>query len=154
MGVPGRLPRVVPETGAVFCGQQIPPTTVVSHSAYVYHFDANYFANPFAFEPERWLGANSNELENRLVSFSRGTRGCLGIKYVIHPRDAKTLTLIFTSLAYAELYITFAYVFRKYDFTLNETTEHDMEWHDAFTPATFGHLKVNVRPFEEGKPDE
>lgn len=80
MGVPGRIPRVVPSTGAVFCEKVIPPGTIVSHSAYVYHFHDAYFNDPFTFKPERWMEANSSDLDKYLVSFSRGTRGCLGLK--------------------------------------------------------------------------
>lgn len=49
------------------------------------------------------------------------------------------------SLAYAELFTTFAYLFRKFDLEVYDTTEHDMDWHDCYTPATFGHLKVRVK---------
>jgi hypothetical protein len=52
---------------------------------------------------------------------------------------------LFYSLAYAELFTTFAYVFRRFDLQLSGTTEHDMDWTDCYTPATFGHLKVLVK---------
>jgi hypothetical protein len=48
------------------------------------------------------------------------------------------------SLAYADLFTTFAYVFRKFDLQ-HGTTEHDMDWHDCYTPGTFGHLNVTVK---------
>ena len=32
------------------------------------------------FKPERWLGANGRELEQYLVSFSKGPRACIGQK--------------------------------------------------------------------------
>lgn len=41
-----------------------------------------YFKDPTSFKPERWLDPNARELETRLVTFSRGSRGCLGIKSV------------------------------------------------------------------------
>lgn len=50
-----------------------------------------------------------------------------------------------SSLAYAELYTIFAYVFRKFDLELCGTTKHDMDWHDCYTSQTFGHLKVTVK---------
>ncbi|KIV76881.1 hypothetical protein, variant [Exophiala sideris] len=126
-GVPGRLPRVVPENGAVFCGQEIPPNTVISHSAYAYHMSDQYFPEAKAFKPDRWLGPGSVERERYMLSFSAGSRGCLGI-----------------NLAYAELFTTFAYLFRKFDLEVFNTTEHDINWHDCYTPATFGHLKVRL----------
>ena len=81
-GVPGRIPRVVPPSGATFCGMSIPPGTSVAHSAYCYHTDDKMFTDAKSFQPERWLGnaESFQELDNRLVSFSRGSRSCLGIK--------------------------------------------------------------------------
>lgn len=81
MGVPGKIPRVVPSEGATFCGRYIPAGTVVSHSAYVYQMDSRTFKDPETFMPERWLETNSAELEQHLINFSRGSRSCLGIKY-------------------------------------------------------------------------
>lgn len=81
------------------------------------------------FKPERWLDpAQSAALEKSYISFSRGSRGCIGM-----------------NLAYAELFYTFAYLFRNFELELFETTQHDMEWHDAFVVATFGHLRAKVR---------
>ncbi len=52
----------------------------MGHSAYVYHMDDDYFEDARTFRPERWLGDNFNELDSRMVSFSKGTRSCLGMK--------------------------------------------------------------------------
>lgn len=81
-GVPGRIPRIVPSSGAVFCGEVIPPGTSVCHSAYCYHTDDSMFANAAVFDPERWLVdiQEYQELDGRMLSFSRGSRACLGIK--------------------------------------------------------------------------
>ena len=60
------------------------PQTTVSSSAHLYHFDANVFAEPETFRPERWLVSDevSKELEKNMMPFSRGSRICAGIKYV------------------------------------------------------------------------
>ena len=80
-GSPGRLPRTVPSTGAVFCGQKIPPGTLVSSGAYVHHRNPQVFEKADTFEPERWLqGSSVGEMEKNLVSFSRGSRACTGMK--------------------------------------------------------------------------
>ena len=42
--------------------------------------NADLFPEPGSFKPERWLGEKGKELERWNVSFSRGTRGCIGIK--------------------------------------------------------------------------
>ena len=79
-GSTGRLQRVVPEDGTVIEGIAIPAGVIVSHSTFVYHNDERYFRNPSAFIPERWLSANSSELDKRMLSFSRGSRMCLGMQ--------------------------------------------------------------------------
>jgi cytochrome P450 len=63
------------------------------------HQNASIFPEPAKFVPERWL--ESPELDNWLVAFSRGPRMCLGI-----------------NLAWAELRLGLAHVFRKFDMTV------------------------------------
>jgi len=53
------------------------------------------------------------------------------------------------SLAYAELYLTIAHLFRKFDISLHEMTAADMEWDDCFVPKTRAHLKAVVREVSE-----
>jgi hypothetical protein len=53
------------------------------------------------------------------------------------------------SPAYAELYLTVAHLFRRFDLTLYETTAATMEWDDCFTAKTGGHLKVLVKEFSD-----
>jgi cytochrome P450 len=47
-------------------------------SAYLLHMDPAVFANPFSFEPQRWL--DNPELKRYFFAFSKGSRGCLGMK--------------------------------------------------------------------------
>lgn len=79
-GSPGRLPRTVPSTGAVFCGRQIPPGTIITSGIYVHHRNPSTFEDPYTFRPERWLQGNAVEMEKNLVTFSRGSRTCTGMK--------------------------------------------------------------------------
>ena len=79
-GSPGRLPRTVPSTGAVFCGQQIPPGTIITSGAYVHHRNPKAFEDPNTFRPERWLQGSAVEMDKNLVTFSRGSRTCTGMK--------------------------------------------------------------------------
>lgn len=153
-GAPGRLSRVVPSSGAVLSGQKIPPgvriphptppphhlltktppfQTVVSSSCYVYHSDPSTFADPHTFRPERWLASNPTdeplqEMESKFMPFSRGSRSCTGM-----------------NLAYAELYLVIACLYRRFEISNGGTTEADMQWDDCGTPVTRGHLKVTVR---------
>ncbi|KIW50904.1 hypothetical protein PV05_09681 [Exophiala xenobiotica] len=128
LGTSARLPRLVPAQGAILCGQSIPASTRVSFSHYVYNNDPTKFVDPYTFKPERWLGDNVNELESHMISFSRGSRNCIG-----------------QNLAYAELYKGFAHLVRRFDIVNAETTHHDMDWQDAFTPRFNGHLKVRLQ---------
>lgn len=49
------------------------------------------------------------------------------------------------SLAYAELYLTLAHLFRRFDLELYQTTPEDMEWKDVTVPRMKGHLKLLVK---------
>ncbi|KAL4782495.1 cytochrome P450 [Aspergillus varians] len=98
-GVPGRLPRVVPSSGAAFNGYHVPPGTVVSMSTWMMHHNENLFPDAERFNPERWLDpTRAKLLERYLFSFGKGSRQCAGMP-----------------LAYCELYVTLGRVFRQFD---------------------------------------
>ncbi|KLO81460.1 Uncharacterized protein LW93_8170 [Fusarium fujikuroi] len=59
------------------------------------HHDERVFPDSHTFKPERWV--NDPLLDRYLVAFGKGGRACLGI-----------------NLAYAELYLTLAALFRVY----------------------------------------
>jgi cytochrome P450 len=84
-----------------------------------------------SFTPERWLDASA-DLEHNLIAFPRGPRSCVG-----------------QNLAYAELYLAFAYMFRRFEIENAGTTAKDMEWNDYFVPYTNAHLKVKLTPMSE-----
>jgi cytochrome P450 len=44
------------------------------------HHNETLFPNSYEFIPERWLGDEGSALEKYMVSFSKGSRQCLGIK--------------------------------------------------------------------------
>ncbi|KAI9795009.1 MAG: hypothetical protein M1816_000029 [Peltula sp. TS41687] len=121
-GVPHRLQRVSPKAPLVYHDWIIPPGTPVGMSSFLIHDNPKHFPEPDQFKPERWLkGGNESgkRLEKYLVNFSRGTRGCLG-----------------KELAYAEIYLTLATVFRRFDMKLYETTRADVDFaHDFFNPS-------------------
>ena len=111
------------------------------------------------FRPERWLKSDTTEMEKHLLSFARGSRMCPGIKYVFsfpinYPRSFVFVYFVFpgneaetdnTSLAYAELYLTIAHLFRRFELELYQTTPEDMDWKDVTVPRMKGQLKVMVR---------
>lgn len=129
-GVVSGLLRVVPSTGATIGGVAVPPGTIVSCGSTFVHYNAAIFPEPDKFVPERWL--ESAELDNWLVSFSRGPRMCLGI-----------------NLAWAELRLGFAHVFRKFDLVLTDPVQDKLPFRDTFLPFFYGtHLRVNMRPVD------
>jgi cytochrome P450 len=69
--------------------------------------DPSIFPQPERFNPDRWLG--EARLDRYLVSFGKGTRICLGI-----------------NLAYAEMFLTIAAIFRRLDLEMYETSLEDV----------------------------
>ncbi|DAA74422.1 TPA_exp: putative Cytochrome P450 pisatin demethylase [Trichophyton benhamiae CBS 112371] len=81
-GVAGRLPRVVPESGAEFDGYKVPAGTTVGMSSWTMHRNQDIFPDPDKFDPSRWLDPKvSAELEKYLVAFSKGSRACVGMQF-------------------------------------------------------------------------
>ncbi|KAL2802197.1 cytochrome P450 [Aspergillus granulosus] len=111
-GLVARSPRVSPVESLVYGEYVIPPGTPVSQSAYFVHMNSQVFPEPESFDPERWTKAaeNGQYLNRFLVSFSKGSRQCLGM-----------------NLAYAELYLTLATVIRLVDMKLVDTTINNIQ---------------------------
>lgn len=84
----------------------IPAGTPVSISTLSAHTNTSVFPDPFAFNPDRWLGNSS--LKSYQMAFSRGGRKCLGIE-----------------LANAELYLVIATLVKNFEkLDLYETDEN------------------------------
>ncbi|KAF5383275.1 hypothetical protein D9615_005047 [Tricholomella constricta] len=130
-GVITPLARVVHEETSI-AGYTIPSATIVSTGSTFLHNDPTVFPDPTKFDPERWLKPkddNLRELESHFVPFSRGPRMCLGF-----------------NLAWCELYLIFANLFRKLDLELYETTEEDFRFKEIFVPVRLGrHLHALAR---------
>jgi cytochrome P450 len=107
----------------------IPPGTPVGMTSVLVHHDESIFPDSRKFLPERWIGHPN--LDRYLLSFSKGSRICIGI-----------------NLAYAELYLALARIFRAYGskdvrmeddvgyLELYETTVNDVELtKDVFIPV-------------------
>lgn len=84
-------------------------------TAYFVHHDESIFPNSHKYIPERWL--ENPRLDKYMVSFTKGTRQCVGINF-----------------AYAVMYMTTAAIFRRYGgpesegqkLELFETTDDDV----------------------------
>lgn len=146
-GVSHRLQRVAPNEALIYGEYMIPPGTPVSMTSIFMHENPSVFPEPKAFKPERWLNAADranhdtatatadgagHRLEKYLVNFGKGTRSCLG-RY----------------LAEAEIYLTLAALFGRFDMDVYETTREDIDIeHDFFNalPRNGAHgLRVLVK---------
>ncbi|KAH9165925.1 putative P450 monooxygenase [Lactarius sanguifluus] len=127
------LPRVVPPEGATIAGIFVPGGTVVAQwFLYVVRSPA-VFPDPDAFIPERWLGGDAKTLEASLVSFSKGPRSCIGV-----------------NLAYCNLYLVIAGIFRRFDVTLDAKRSGDLAVVEHFEPVFKGpHLHAYWRKRDE-----
>ncbi len=103
--------REFPDKTLVYRGQSIPPGTIVHMTTLLIHENGDVFPEPQAFKPEIWLGDAQQQPSSYLVPFGRGTRSCLGI-----------------NLAWAEMYLILANVFRRFDFDVSEVVrERDVD---------------------------
>jgi cytochrome P450 len=60
---------------------RIPAGTAVGMTLVLMHMDEEYFPEPRAFKPERWIDAETRaRAERAYAPFSKGTRGCLGLQ--------------------------------------------------------------------------
>ena len=100
-GVASRLQRISPDKALRFTdscnGKEwvIPPGTPVGMTSVLIHHDESIFPTSHSFIPERWI--ENPRLDRYLVSFSKGSRQCLGI-----------------NLAYAEMYLCLAAIFSRF----------------------------------------
>jgi len=119
-GVAGHLQRVSPDQVLKFNDWEIPPGTPVSMSALIQHLDPRIFPSPSSFLPTRFLEDPS--LSKYLISFSKGSRQCLGM-----------------NLAWAELYLCVKGVIGGLQMSLNDTNEGDVVCtSDYFVPMSSG----------------
>ncbi|KAL7943922.1 cytochrome P450 [Trichoderma barbatum] len=97
-----RLP-LVSKTKLTYQNWVIPAGTPVSMSHPDILHDSTIYPQPLKFDPERWF--NATERANRsFVAFGKGTRMCQGMDF-----------------AYAEMYITLAMLFSRFNLELFET---------------------------------
>lgn len=86
--LPGTLWRELAEASGepwIIDGHIIPPGTKVGVNIYSLHHNEEYFPEPFAFVPERWLEdetpytqTSNKDMQDAFAAFSTGPRGCAG----------------------------------------------------------------------------
>lgn len=109
--------KTPPDRSYMVAGELIPPDTSVSISAYTAHRDPEYFPDPEAWKPERWLMKGDGKLRDMLAiynPFSAGGRACIGRNTAILVQVVCLGTLI-----------------HRYDFALPDP-DFEMEWIDYF----------------------
>lgn len=108
----------------------IPAYTPVSMSIPLVNHNEHVFPDSRSFNPDRWLGPNKVP-ERYFVSFSKGTRMCLGMQ-----------------LAWAELSLMLAGLVRWFDFELYETDERSVKMGCDVTipvPASNDGVRASVK---------
>lgn len=80
--IPGTEPRITPAGGCTLAGYgNIPANVRVSAMPYTLHRNADVFAEPEAWRPQRWLNATEAEMKEMLKwfwAFGSGGRMCIG----------------------------------------------------------------------------
>ncbi|KAK8859684.1 benzoate 4-monooxygenase cytochrome P450 [Apiospora arundinis] len=87
--------RLSPDQELQYKQWTIPKNTPVGMSVGHMHLDPDVYPEPYEYIPERWLGRYDSRMNRNYVPFLRGSRSCLG-----------------SNLAYAQLYIYLAVLFR------------------------------------------
>ena len=107
----GLLPREVLPGGLQVDGEFFPAGTDLGVPTYAVHHMEDYYPQPFAFRPERWIvdvaGGVADEdvtlAQSAFSTFSLGPRGCAG-----------------KTLAYLEMMIVLARMIHQFDFHIGE----------------------------------
>ncbi|KAK2792149.1 hypothetical protein FQN52_003917 [Onygenales sp. PD_12] len=129
-GVTTRTPRQLDEP-LPYKDWVIPARAALSQISYFVTMDPNIFVEPERFNPDRWM--QEKRLDRYLANFGKGSRICLGI-----------------NLAYAELFLTIATVFRRFDLEMYETTIEDIKIERDLFVASPKLGSKGVRAFVKG----
>jgi cytochrome P450 len=122
LGVSGRLPRIARTEELVYNAggfrYTIPKGTAIGMSAFINHNNEDVFPEPEKYEPERWIDGNgkpNHAMEKYIMSFSKGSRQCLGMNLAFCEIYLVTAALALRVLPHLKLHDT---VFEdiKYDF--------------------------------------
>ena len=93
----------------------------MSTQAYSCHRIPEVFPDPESFYPERWFNETA-EMRRLYIPFGAdGPRKCIGIH-----------------LAYMELRVILAAIFYRFDMTMTDTKDSDMDMHELWLAAPCG----------------
>lgn len=103
--------RICPTETLQYKGWKIPPGVEISEIPCALLHDETIFPEPAKLIPERWIGLSAEDRRLRTaLLFGIGGRNCLGM-----------------NLAYAELYLTVAMIFTRFDLELVDTTQEHVK---------------------------
>ncbi|KAI0146314.1 putative cytochrome P450 [Xylariaceae sp. FL1272] len=100
------FPRISP--GTRIDGYWIPKGTEIYTSTWSVSHSAEYFNDPDAFLPERWIDPDTNDIKEASQPFSLGYRACIG-----------------RSFAYLQMSLVLSKIIYKYDIKL---LNEDLDW--------------------------
>ncbi|KAL3472132.1 cytochrome P450 [Aspergillus californicus] len=126
--VPGFLPRVVPDTGAMVAGQFIPGGTCFSVTQQSVNMDTGLFPEPHLFKPERWLGESGLAMRKWTIAFGKGRHYCVGQK-----------------LAYLQVYGCLAYMFSEFELELDDPQISTMQSDSYLGSVNRESIKFKIR---------
>lgn len=104
--VPSHLPREILSEQMEIDGEHLEKGTVVGVSPWAIHHNPAYYADPFSFNPERWLGELNGDNQDTakrvkiaraaFCPFSIGPRGCAGKRLAYLEISLALATLLWT----------------------------------------------------------
>ncbi|KAK3210380.1 hypothetical protein GRF29_44g2555326 [Pseudopithomyces chartarum] len=116
-GISQRSPRIARTEDLIYKSEDgkyqyvVPKGTPIGESSRILHHNPKYFPDPFEFKPERWItkdGKRNVPLEKYILSFSMGSRICLGINLAICEMNLLVAALTLRVLPKMRLYETTA----------------------------------------------
>jgi len=86
----GRRTRVDTELG----GHRLPAGTEVLYSIYAVQHDPEVYADPYAFDPDRWLARHDQIPRSAFMPFGAGVRNCIGEAFAWNEIQVVIATLV------------------------------------------------------------
>ncbi|OLN87387.1 Isotrichodermin C-15 hydroxylase 21 [Colletotrichum chlorophyti] len=129
--VPAAAPRKTPPSGQEILGQWIPGNTTISIWHWPMYHNEKYFAKPFEFHPERWMGDPEfkNDQTEAFKPFHTGPRSCIGL-----------------NLAYAEIRMILAKILWHFDISITPDNYDWINRQRIYTLWEKPPLMVNLTP--------
>jgi cytochrome P450 len=146
-GIGSRMAPIVPDRDLLLGDWRIPAGTPVEMTTILMHTDERLYPEPFSFHPERWMDVEKRKKSSKTYApFSRGTRICAGMQYVHLSAPLMQLgvfypsftdAVLWSSLAWADLYITLAALALRFNFEFHDIQASDFRMiRDEFVIGT------------------